>query len=104
MIPAGHKMATIDFESMYTNIPVDRAMAVISKLWDDVWTHPDLVSVPRVSIEVAEHLIRFYISEGGFFLPDGIMYKQNKGLMMGASLNHRHLIAVVVFLLKNSGK
>lgn len=86
IIPDDHKMATMDFVSMYTNVPVEKALAVIHQMWPKIWTMPELKETPKISVELAERLIKFYVSDGGYFTVDGTLYKQNKGLMMGASL------------------
>lgn len=54
-------------------------------------------NLPYISGEMAIKIIIFFISKSGLFTPGNTLYKQNKGLMMGASLS-----AVISALLLDS--
>lgn len=92
-IPKGHIVMSLDFESMYTNIPIKKALDIIEREWDACFPKPPLSTVatdnvnPHMGSSEARKVIEFFTEKGGFFLANGCMYKQNKGLMMGASLS-----------------
>lgn len=91
-LPKGHIMMTIDFENMYTNLPFEKAIHVISKEWEQCFPKPKdqeekAVEKPYMGQQGAAQVIRFFVAKGGYFLAGGKLYKQTKGLMMGAALS-----------------
>lgn len=78
----GQELATWDYESMYTNIPVDIPISIIDDNYDLVATSTHLPS--HLFIE----LLEFLVESASYFMCGGTIYRQKKGLTMGSDLSH----------------
>lgn len=76
------RILSMDFSSMYTNIPVDKAMNIIKYLWDK---NRELSMEMEGSI--ATSIVEFYTTINTIFVSEHRTFKQAKGLMMGAALS-----------------
>lgn len=103
-IPKGHKLVSADFTSMYTNIPVEKALKLVQELWNKHYpnTKDNAIRVkkgkiPYISGEIAKNIISFFVKKTSLFTDGGVLYRQEKGLMMGAALS-----SVIAALLINA--
>lgn len=88
ILPRGHVMMKIDFENMFTNVPTKKALEIIKRLWNEYVAEQPAEEEIRLSGETVRKVIEFFIKEScGFFTCDNVLYKQEKGLVMGASLS-----------------
>lgn len=89
-----HQIISADFTSMYTNIPTEKALDLMEKLCDSHYGR--VVNnilriqdglVPLGSGSMVRKVISFFVCKSGIFSAGDVLYKQNKGLMMGSSLS-----------------
>lgn len=76
------KIISMDFSSMYTNVPVDEAMKIIKILWRNNTT-----LMNEINEHLATKIIGFYTTVNTIFVSEDRWFKQAKGLMMGAALS-----------------
>lgn len=90
------KILSMDFSSMYTNIPVGKAMNIIELLWNK---NTGLNN--EMEGRLATSIIEFYTSTNSIFTSEGKWYKQAKGLMMGAALSPMVAAITLDYTLQN---
>ncbi|BES99565.1 ankyrin 2,3 unc44 [Nesidiocoris tenuis] len=79
-IPPDYSMVSFDIKSMFTNIPVNRALTIIEENWSTIETGTNL---PR---NVYMDILKFCV-ENAYFQFDGSFYRQISGLPMGDCLS-----------------
>lgn len=82
-IDRSHKIFSIDFVNMYTNINLQKAIDIIDENFDDK-IRPT-TSIPRKQFI---YLIKTIISINKHFTANSKIYAQNKGLPMGGKLSY----------------
>lgn len=76
----GHKLCSFDYVSMFTNIDVDETFAIILE-------HYHVISATTsVPADVFIECLKLFTNHATFFLFDGYIFKQIKGLAMGNRL------------------
>ncbi|BES96231.1 ankyrin 2,3 unc44 [Nesidiocoris tenuis] len=80
LIPPDYSMVSFDIKSMFTNIPVNRALTIIEENWSTIETG---TSLPR---DVYMEILKFCV-ENAYFQFDGNFYRQISGLPMGDCLS-----------------
>ncbi|KAG4072308.1 hypothetical protein HA402_004240 [Bradysia odoriphaga] len=93
----GHKLFSLDYVSMFTNVDVRYTIRIIL---DNYYLLDDFTAVPA---DVFVKCLEFYTSESAFFTFKGDIYKQAKGLAMGnkiaqvmAEIRTNHAIRLVL--------
>lgn len=76
-----HELVTWDYDSMYTNIPIDVAKGIIRKFY---YCIEDTTTVP---VDLFLEAISFLTEHSTYFLHNTGVYRQCKGLAMGNSLS-----------------
>lgn len=85
-IPKGHRIRSVDFTSMYTNVPTEKVIKIIESKWDEQFKDKESMEY-KMTGKTAAKAVKLFLTKGGFFTANNILYKQNKGLMMGAALS-----------------
>ena len=68
-------MVSFDVEALYTNVPIDDALAIIKELLENDETFPDRMPLsPKNVLELLEFLLRT-----AFFIFNGTYYQQTEG-------------------------
>lgn len=80
-IKDGHKLSTMDYTSMFTNIPYYVPREIIS---DDFYLIKGMTSAP---LHVFLAVLDFIIDSSSYFTSGSAIYKQRKGLNMGNELS-----------------
>ena len=81
-IPPGQKLVSYDVTALFTSVPVDKALEVITrKLHED----DNLPSHTELSITQIDELLDIYLNTT-FFLYDGVHYQQTHGAAMGSPI------------------
>lgn len=75
-------LASIDVESLFTNVPVEETISIIL---DKVYNSSTLPPL-QLSREILEKLLRACTTESPFRGPDGQLYRQKDGIAMGSPL------------------
>ena len=75
-------IASLDAESLFTNVPVRRTIDIISKY---VYQHPDLAP-PTIPRNTLEEMLSICTTEVPFMCPEGKLYVQHDGVAMGSPL------------------
>lgn len=75
-----HKLCSLDYVSMYTNVDVDETCRIISELY------PVISGSTSVPLEIFILNLRFFTNTATYFLYGSNIYKQIKGLAMGNKL------------------
>lgn len=105
-LPITHTMHTMDFQSMYTNVPTDEALEILKNILVTImsYTPPPLQYSQQqpqanknrdiledlmmgISIETIINMVKFTTKSNNMFCINDRTFKQNKGLVMGASLS-----------------
>lgn len=76
----GHKLCSFDYVSMFTNVAVDETFKIIIEFYDTIST---TTSVPA---DVFIECLSFFTDSSTYFLYQGSLFKQTKGLAMGNRL------------------
>lgn len=76
-----HRLSSWDFDSMFTNIPFPFVKRIIVDYYDEISKE---TSVP---VELFVEAVSFLIEFSCYFLFDGEIYRQTKGLTMGNILS-----------------
>ena len=76
------KMASLDVESLFTNVPLDTTIEIIIKY---VYNH-DSIPPPKISKEILKSLLLLCTKEAPFRSPEGKLYCQKEGVAMGSPL------------------
>ena len=72
-------MVSFDVEALYTNVPIDDALAIIKELLENDETIPDRTPLsPKNVLDLLELLLHTT-----FFIFNGTYYKQTEGVVMG---------------------
>lgn len=96
-----HELCSFDYVSMFTNIDVNETFEIITKYYQTI------SKTTKVSVELFLKCLKFFTSCATFFLFNGRVYKQIKGLAMGNKLaqvlaeihtNYALIIALKEFL------
>ena len=74
--------ASLDVESLFTNVPVDETIEIIVK---HVYNHITLAP-PKIPELILRELLSICTKEMPFKTPDGSLYKQTDGVAMGSPL------------------
>lgn len=80
-IKNGHKLSTMDYTSMFTNVPYYVPREIVA---DEFYLVKDKTSVP---VQVFLEVLDFIIDSSTCFFSGKDIYKQNKGLTMGNELS-----------------
>ena len=75
-------LASLDAESLFTNVPVNEAIRILLTQADD---NP-LLALPKLSRSLCEKMLRTCTTEAPFRSHDGSLYIQTDGVMMGSPL------------------
>ena len=75
-------MASLDVESLFTNVPVQETIEIITEY---VYNHPD-IEPPKITIENFKKLLLICTTECPFLTPDGKIFVQIDGISMGCVL------------------
>lgn len=76
-----HVLVTLDFDSMFTNIPFQKTKSIVTKYYHLIQSK---TSMP---LELFLEVLTFLIEESAFFTFNGEIYLQVEGLSMGNSLS-----------------
>ena len=76
-------MASLDVESLYSNVPVDTTIEIIL---NNVYNHPTLPK-PTMPHHILKELLRICTKKAPFKHIDGTIYQQTDGLAMGGPLS-----------------
>lgn len=82
-IPLNHQLYTLDHVNMYTNVSLKQTLDIIRLKFDE--TIGDRTHLP---LELFLECIEFLMFHNGYFLAQGNIYRQNKGLTMGGGLSY----------------
>ena len=74
--------ASLDVESLFTNVPVNETIKIIIQ---QVYNHPTLPP-PKIPKNILEELLNICTKELPFICPQGHIYKQVDGVAMGSPL------------------
>lgn len=77
---SSHRLCSLDYESMFTNVNVDEAFNIISGFYHII------AATTTVPIDIFMASLRFFTTSATFFAFDGNVYKQIRGLAMGNRL------------------
>ena len=80
LLPPNYVMVSFDVVSMFTNIPKDLVLEIVSECFEEIRQHTTLNETQLIQ------LITF-IFDNCFFMYNDNIYKQNSGLPMGSSLS-----------------
>lgn len=80
MLEIDHKLCSLDYVSMFTNIDVDKTFSIILKFYHVISA---TTSVPA---EIFISVLKFFIIDATYFVFNGQIFKQIKGLAMGNKL------------------
>lgn len=80
-IPPGHVLTSFDVISLFTNVSVEKACAIIQKNWSKI---ERFTTFP---LQIFLELVRFCMIECNYFLYNGIFYQQIFGTAMGSPLS-----------------
>ena len=75
-------LASLDVESLFTNVPVD---ATIDIIIDNVYNHPTL-NPPQITQDVLRQLLKISTTQTPFNSVSGNIYQQIDGVSMGTPL------------------
>ena len=75
-------IASLDIESLFTNVPIDTTIQIIL---DNVFDNPCLPP-PKISKEILRQLLELCTKESPFRCPLGNLYIQTEGVAMGSPL------------------
>ena len=75
-------LASLDVESLFTNVPVTQTIEIIMQ---NVYNHPTLPS-PKVPSTILKRLLTICTTKTPFRSPTGQLYKQHNGVSMGSPL------------------
>ena len=75
-------IASLDVESLFTNVPVDKTIDIII---NNVYSHPNLPP-PKFPKNILKEMLILCTKESPFTAPDGCMYLQIEGVAMGSPL------------------
>lgn len=76
----GHKLCSFDYVSMFTNVEVEETFKIILELYDVV------KATTTVPANVFIDCLKFFTDYSTFFMFNGFLFKQVKGLAMGNRL------------------
>lgn len=80
-LPNGHKLSTYDYNAMFTNVPYYVPREVVA---DSFYLVKDKTSA---TLQDVLYVLDFIVESSSFFICDGEVYKQEKGLTMGNELS-----------------
>lgn len=80
-LPAGHKLSTFDYVSMFTNVPYYVPREIIMNRF---YMHRSSTKVPRY---IFMEILDFIIDSSSYFTYEDVVLKQSKGLTMGNELS-----------------
>lgn len=86
-IDINFKIRSLDFESMYTNIPINAALETLEKTMTNMNQQELQKLLKGVRIYTFVQTIKFLTSQNNAFMHNDNVYFQQKGLIMGASLS-----------------
>ena len=75
-------LASLDVESLFTNVPVDETIEIII---ENVYNHPTL-SPPPFRANILRQLLKICTTETPFTSPSGTIHQQTDGVSMGTPL------------------
>ena len=75
-------IASLDVESLFTNVPIDPTIEIILEL---AYNHPNLPP-PQIPKNLLQQFLSLCTKELPFRAPDGKLYKQVEGVAMGSPL------------------
>ena len=75
-------LASLDVESLFTNVPIDPTIDIILKY---VYNHP-VIPPPKIPKLILKELLELCTKEAPFKCPNGKMYVQIEGVAMGSPL------------------
>ena len=75
-------IASLDVESLFTNVPVDDTINIIIK---NVYNHPN-IPPPKIPPNILKELLNLYTKELPFISPSGHIYKQNRRVSYGLTI------------------
>ena len=75
-------LASLDVESLFTNVPIDETIEIILK---NVFNHPD-IPPPKMSPQILKNLLQLCTKEAPFRCPRNKLYVQIEGVAMGSPL------------------
>ena len=75
-------IGSLDVESLFTNVPIDKTIDVILK---HVYNHPT-ITPPKIPSDLLRKLLELCTKEAPFRSPEGKMYLQIEGVAMGSPL------------------
>ena len=75
-------IASLDVESLFTNVPIDATIDIIIK---NVYNHPD-TPPPKIPKEILKNLLQLCTKEAPFRCPRNKLYLQIEGVAMGSPL------------------
>lgn len=79
-IPEDHILLSLDVTSLYTNIPVDLAIKIVEKRWEDIEPHTGLNKTSFLEG------IKFCLTNTYFVFQEGF-YQQKQGVAMGSPIS-----------------
>lgn len=80
-LDSGEKMVSFDVVSLFTNIPVDLAIDIVTDRWDELNAY---TNIPR---EMFFKLLKFCLIDANYFVYNNVFYKQIFGMPMGNPLS-----------------
>lgn len=80
-LDSGEEMVSFDVVSLFTNIPVDLAIEIITDRWDEL---KEFTNIPR---DKFHKLLKFCLVDANYFVHNGVFYKQIFGMPMGNPLS-----------------
>ena len=75
-------IASLDVESLFTDVPIDKTIEMIIK---NAYNHPTLPP-PKMPSNILQELLYLCTKEAPFTAPNGFMYLQVEGVAMGSPL------------------
>ena len=75
-------LASLDVENLFTNVPVAETIEIVC---NKVYNHPD-IPPPKTPSESMESLLNICTIKTSFRSPNGEIYQQKDGVIMGTSL------------------
>jgi hypothetical protein len=76
-------LASLDVESLFTNVPV---LETVNIILENVYNHPDLPPPRQISKVIMKKLLIICTTKTPFRSPDGQLYQQINGVSMGTPL------------------